>query len=858
MTLIILDPNLAHPHGHHMEWDLAIAAAARDREQDALIFAHRDCPLVSKEGLEIVRLFSHSTYECKYKDRIAGRFDDFTYFNDKLASDLALIPRDRLRATDAVLVPTLTENHLLGYVSWMRTFNAARAPLFVVYLMFPSGLDFPNEVGARTVADPLQALFYRLAFRRAAEPGTPIHFFGSGRQLAREYSELAGSMIEAHPIPYDPRSANSQSGTARPAALLFVGDAKADKGFTFIPELADRLCGMWPGWDFLIHANLGSSWGPALEAYDVLTTTVVPRHNNLIVQTGRLSRKDYLELMDKADCLIATYDPVVYARKSSGVVWEAISLGLPMLVPADTWLENEAREWGAGCRSYKDFSVDGIIESFEDFSEAVPSLRTQSLEAAERYQVHNGMDALMDQIGRLWAPRMLAASLMSQPRSSFLQLEDIEREGWSFPETMNGNIVRWTSKSFEIDFSWPFNVPWQVDIEVAHFIGREQITRARAFANERELATRASMSGTGNSGSLTISGVGDRHRSAVRVRVELPWTSTPPGETRDLGVLVRSIQVSPGETAERIGRMGQVEVFTNVTNTEAGEDFLLDGVVSGRALMNPHVDNWLHFTVRANGGPEVARAIEVYVNGIPMRVDSFATGNNRWTMKVKCGPDILAAIGYWADWDLVCQPGSDSQVWIANLFVSESEEASALAGRPDPIEISQSGKSSFVEATTQMLPIPSFVSDERRPQDGEESLVTANALPDKSDGFYGLEYTPKGSAFRWTGPGSESRFSLCINRSRPVVLSFQIVSLGNNRPLDLTAEVDGEIYPLGKGDGSQSAFTAGPLRARTGDDPTKVTLRVSRLKRPSEDGAKDTRTLGVALAWIRAEPTKES
>ena len=27
MTLIIIDPNFAHPHGHHMEWDLAIAAA---------------------------------------------------------------------------------------------------------------------------------------------------------------------------------------------------------------------------------------------------------------------------------------------------------------------------------------------------------------------------------------------------------------------------------------------------------------------------------------------------------------------------------------------------------------------------------------------------------------------------------------------------------------------------------------------------------------------------------------------------------------------------------------------------------------------------------------------------------------
>jgi hypothetical protein len=865
MTLIILDPNFAHPHGHHMEWDLGIAAAARDREQDVLIFAHRDCPLASKDGLEIVPLFSHSTYECKYKDRIVGKFDDFTYFNDTLANELSLIPRDRLRAADAVLVPTLTENHLLGYVSWMRTFDAARAPLFVLYLMFPSGLGIPNETGARTVADPFQALFYRLAFRRAAEPGPPIHFFGSGPQLAREFSELAGTPIEPHPIPVDPRSGNSRKGTGRPAALLFAGDAKADKGFTFMPELADRLCAIWPDWDFLIHVNLGSSSVPALEAYNELTMAVIPRHKNLLVQTGRLSREDYLEFIDRADCLVATYDPVVYARKSSGVIWEAISLGVPMLVPADTWLENEAREWAAGYRSYNDFSVDGIIESFSDFSQAVPTLRAQSVEAAERYQAYNGMGALMDQIGRLWAPRMLAASLVPQPRSSYIPLEDIGQEGWSFPETLNEHIVRWAAQSFEIGFSWPFDVPWQVDVEVARCSDEKQITLACAFAAERELRTRTNVHETGKSGNLTIFGAGDRHRPAVRVRVELPSAFSPPGETRELGLLVRSVQVSPGETAERNARTGQLEVFTSVTNTEAG-GFLLDQVVSGRALMNPHADNWLHFTVRTNGGPEIARAVEVYVNGIPMRIDSFATGTNSWAMKVKCGPDILAATGYWADWDLVFRSGLESQVWIANLLVSESGETPALAGAgfehqslaaDGSIRIPGANAFNSVEAHKQAQPSVSNGSDELHRQNREETLVTAKALSEGSEGFHTLEYSAKGSAFRWTGPGPESRFTLWINRTRPVVLTFRIISLGDNRPADLTVEVDGEIYPLREGNRSRATFAAGPLKARSGNGPTKATLRVSHLVRPSE-GADDKRTLGVALAWIRAEIVEEA
>jgi hypothetical protein len=324
--------------------------------------------------------------------------------------------------------------------------------------------------------------------------------------------------------------------------------------------------------------------------------------------------------------------------------------------------------------------------------------------------------------------------------------------------------------------------------------------------------------------------------------------------------LVRSIQISPSETVERIANEGRLEILTSVTNTEAG-GFLLDRVVSGRALMNPHVDNWLHFAARTSGGPEAARAVEVYVNGIPMRVDSFATGNDNWTMKVKCGPDMLAAKGYWVDWDVVVRPEIESQVWIANLLVSESaeapaptepfEEKSLKAG--EPIGNPQRGASSSVESHTQEQSSLSYESDESYPQDREETLVTAKALPEGSDGFHGLEYTPKGTAFRWTGPGPESRFTMWTNRNRPVVLTFRIISLGNNHPGDLTIEVDGEIYPLRESKRSDSAVEAGPLRAQIGDDPTFVTLRVSHLVQPSGGGAADQRTLGVALAWIRAE-----
>lgn len=681
MTLIILDPSLAHPHGHHLEWDLAIANAAREREQDVLIFAHKDCPVASTDGIEVVPWFSHSAYATKYQDPITGRFDDFAYFNDTLSDELALLPRDRLRATDAVLVPTLTERHLLGYVCWMKTFDPLQAPLFVVHLMFPSGLDSPDDTGRMRVGDQLQALFYRLAFRRAAEPGTRIHFFGGGRQLAREYSQLLGATVEPHPIPNCPKRQKARDAHSRPAALLFAGDAKVEKGIALLPQLADRLSQMWPDWDFLAHVNSAPAWGSALTACDELTA-VAEHRPNLKLRTGRLSRGEYLSLMEDADCMVSTYDPVVYAHKSSGVVWESISLTLPLLVAAGTWPENEAKEWGAGYMTYAQWSVDGIVEAFSTLVQRLPALYGASLDAAARYHAFNGPSALLDQIGRLWVPRMLAASLIVQPQPRALPLEEVLGEGWSYPESLSGRTVRWGGKSMEIAFAWPFDVPWQLDIEIERFIGQDQVVEARALIGDEEVTASGIVNDDRQSGRLIITGTGGgRDNPNVTLRVELPWTFRPEHETRDLGLLVSGLRVSPAATEGLDANRRTIEILTPVTIVE-GRGFQLTGAVSGLALVDPHRENWLFFVIQTAGGPALARAVQLFVNGAPVRLKTVASGENVWQAQAMCDPNILSVAGYHAEWDLILGAGaSEAEVWISELRVSNSAAAVA-ASRP--------------------------------------------------------------------------------------------------------------------------------------------------------------------------------
>jgi hypothetical protein len=143
---------------------------------------------------------------------------------------------------------------------------------------------------------------------------------------------------------------------------------------------------------------------------------------------------------------VCTYDPEIYARKSSGVIWECISLGTPILVPSNCWLEKEADEWGAGYASYSPYELDAMSRQFAVFAADLGSLEAKCADASRRYQSFNGASAIIDQIATLSVPRFMAASLGGRPVEQSLPLDQIIEPGWHGTERVDGRLSRWTTK----------------------------------------------------------------------------------------------------------------------------------------------------------------------------------------------------------------------------------------------------------------------------------------------------------------------------------------------------------------------------------------------------------------------------
>jgi hypothetical protein len=682
MTLFILDPNLEGEAGHHLAYDLAIAQEAIARGEPAAIIAHRRFAPATIGGVRIVPHFTETTYAVRHTDPVTGRLDDYRVLNDLLGEELAALPRHDFRPSDCVLVPTTTENHLAGYLGWMKGFDPREAPLFVVHLMFPSGVAVAPG-GRSVVEDPLRALFYRLADRVGQEPGPPVHLYASGGQHAAEFSALLGRPVPPHPVPIRP-----EPGAPAPArALLFAGDARIDKGVALLPELMPRLAAAHADWRFAAHVNAASSWGEARAAAEALPA-VAAAAANIELTTGRLAPEAYAGLLRGARIALFPYDPALSRRKSSGVLWEAISLGLPVVVPEGTWLEHEARHWGAGHVAYRSHGVAAIAEAFAEALPGIATLQARSAEAGERYRAANGAAALVDQVAALWVRHKATAALVRRAQATPLDLLRMET-GWHRPETVDGRQVRWTAREPVIAFDWPFNEPWEAEFSLLSFFGAEQVDRCEALVGDAPATVTATRIGGG--ARLAVRGAGPgRAQPRVVLKLRLPFTHRPANEARDLGVLVAAVRIGPvpQDGAARPGRLPQGAMARVTGAAEPGGGWRIAPALSGEVTAEAALPCVLAF--RFDGGDEAAlRGLLLLVNATPVSMEIGAVGSD-WLATATL-PAALLRTGLPAAWDLLAEatPGAVPLlrgVSVAPMAGTALAEAVGDAGGPDAAE----------------------------------------------------------------------------------------------------------------------------------------------------------------------------
>ncbi|WP_198371013.1 hypothetical protein, partial [Roseomonas rosulenta] len=429
------------------------------------------------------------------------------------------------------------------------------------------------------------------------------------------------------------------------------------------------------------HVNAAAAWGEARAAAEALPGLRAGAPN-IEVAAGRLAPEAYLDLLRGARIALFPYDPALYRRKSSGVLWEAISLGLPVVVPEGTWLEHEARHWGAGHVAHAAHSAEAIADAFADALPRIAELQARSAEAGARYRAANGAAALIDQVAALWVRHKATAALVRRALHTPIDLQRMEA-GWHRPETVDGRQVRWTAQEPVIAFDWPFDEPWEVELTLLSFFGAEQLDRCEAVAGEGPVSL--SYTRIGRGARLVVQGAGPgRAQPRVLLKLRLPYTYRPANEARDLGVLVAGIRVGPvaQEAAARMVRAQDGPSARVLGTAAAGGGWPVAPALSGEVASDPATPCVLAFCFAPAGIP-VLRSLALHVNAVPVPMEISAAGEE-WLATATLPPALLRQ-GAPAAWDLVADAAAGEAPVLRR--VSAAPMAGTAAPGAGPAEV---------------------------------------------------------------------------------------------------------------------------------------------------------------------------
>ena len=147
--------------------------------------------------------------------------------------------------------------------------------------------------------------------------------------------------------------------------LLFTGDAKENKGFLSLPEIAKSMleqltiCGTmatgndkaqnaWTkvrcqgGIEIIVQYTITND-SPELALVDKQLQQLAESDSRLVIIKGFLSHQKLIELFNSTRWIIFNYDEEVYKMQSSGVLWMAAFFDLRVLFLTQTWLSREAQ-----------------------------------------------------------------------------------------------------------------------------------------------------------------------------------------------------------------------------------------------------------------------------------------------------------------------------------------------------------------------------------------------------------------------------------------------------------------------------------------------------------------------------------
>jgi hypothetical protein len=398
LKLVVLDPGLRTHSGHHLALDAAIVDFCAARGMSVELYAHRGVEDEVAARVGAISLFTHSVYA---KNVTRGPQEgllerDFALINERCYNDLCALSPDSFESDDVILVHSIRQNHLYGLARWLTGLSVERRPKCVVLHFLGNLVDATGQI------TPEAALLQRALWLLESLPAGAVVLAAPIPPACEELGRLTALPVQLHPIPLPGRHVGT-SPTLRPAVkatsaqsrqlnFVFAGEARRDKGFHHFRAAMRLVLRDQPNVRFSVQAG-----GPTLPWWRGSRTRFSLWRLGSRVEShfGAMDEAAFGAFLQRADAIVLPYDPSHYRAMNSGVFNEALALGKPTVLPARTWMADEAKRLGAGSVAFLEWSPESIAYAMAQLAANIHDQTARSARASLTWNARHGIEPFM-------------------------------------------------------------------------------------------------------------------------------------------------------------------------------------------------------------------------------------------------------------------------------------------------------------------------------------------------------------------------------------------------------------------------------------------------------------------------------
>ncbi|MEQ8508767.1 MAG: glycosyltransferase [Rhodospirillaceae bacterium] len=391
-NLIILDPSLVDESGHHLSAARAIANQCTTLGIKSRIICHINA-VQEVIDLPSTPMFKMSGYALGAFEHQQDEHAAVMLSNNILLTELMQIKQSNLSPNDFVLFPVVTYSQVIAVCQWISSFRPALSPKF--------GLGFLFQMNWRTdgaLTKSKQSVFKSGLDLLGEEQKKNVVCTFETEALSAEYRKLSEFKYTVNPIPTLSASFSTKEIFARRVSKIgsnadtirigFIGAAKPEKGIELMPDLIEKILQRIKHAEVVVHMNPAEH--PALEQLRESGRI----NSRLHVSSEPLNQTDYLELISSCDVNVLPYTPATYTARGSALYNESRLLGIPVVVPHNTWMGKVVEKYSTGT-TFSSFDSESICDAVMRASDSLEALKISAFQLAETNQKPSYVEALL-------------------------------------------------------------------------------------------------------------------------------------------------------------------------------------------------------------------------------------------------------------------------------------------------------------------------------------------------------------------------------------------------------------------------------------------------------------------------------